>query len=231
MAHKEKTILSGTTRAGSVRSVRKAGLVPAVLYGHGLPSQNIQIEPKPFAKTFASAGYSSLVNLTVDGGKEHTVLIRDIQLHPLKPAVVHVDFYQVKMDEEIEAKVPLKLINESPAVRDLSGVLVRNIDELEISALPVNLPHNIEVDISVLTDFTKVIRISDIVLPPGVVIRHDAEETVLLVQEPRSEKEIEQLSEEVKEDVEAVEGVKKEEPAEEGEEGGAEAETKTDKKE
>lgn len=222
----QQVSLNGNMRTASASNIRKAGSVPAVLYGHGLSSTNIEVNAKAFNKAFAAAGYSSLVNLKLEDGKEHTVLIRDIQFHPLKSHATHADFFQVRMDEAIEAQVPLKLVGESSAVKDLSGVLVRSLDELTISALPQDLPHDIEVDISVLTDFEKVIRVGDITLPSGVTGKHEADEVVVSVQAPRSEQEIEQLSEEVKEDVEAVEGVKKEEPVPEEGEAGTEAEAK-----
>lgn len=209
--------LSGSIRQQNARTSRRAGLIPAVLYGHGLPSKSIEVDAKAFGKILRNAGFSSLVNLKLTDGSEHNVLIREVSHHPLKDLIIHADFYQVRMDEKIEAEVPLKFVGESVAVKNLGGVLIRNVDTLSVTALPANLPHEIEVDISVLAGFDAVVRVSDIVLPEGVEVGHEADQVVALVQEPRSEQEIEQLSAEVKEDVEAVEGVKKEEPVAEGE--------------
>lgn len=208
--------LDGSTRNLAANAVRQTGNLPGVLYGHGISSKPVQVNIKNFVKTFTEAGYSSLIQLTLDDSDTHAVLVREIQLHPVKGNVTHVDFYQVNMNEEIQANVPLEFVGEAPAVKDLGGVLIRSIDELEVEALPLDLPHDIEVDISVLADFDTVIRVGDITLPKGVKTNHEAEEVIALVQAPRSEKEIEELSEEVKEDVEAVEGVAKPE-AEEGE--------------
>lgn len=210
-------LLEGKVREQSAKDSRRQGLIPAVLYGHGLPSKSIEVDSKKFGKILRTAGFSSLVNLKLNDGGEHSVLIRDVVHHPLKDAIIHADFYQVRMDEKIEAQVPLHFVGEAPAVKDLGGVLIRNLDAVKVTALPADLPHNIEVDISALSGFDKVIRVSDMTAPEGVVIDHSAEEVVALVQEPRSEQELEQLSAEVKEDVEAVEGVKKEEPVAEGE--------------
>lgn len=212
--------LQATSRTQSVGAIRRAGSIPAVVYGHGVEAQNVSVDIRAFQKLFATAGYTTMITLSVEGGADHPVFIKDVQLHPLKSTPIHVDFYQVKMDEAITADVPLKFIGESPAIKNLQGVLVRSIDELEVEALPKDIPHDIEVDISVLDDFEKAIHVKDITLPAGVTTNRDLEDVVALVQPPRSEQEMEALSEEVKEDVEQVEGVKKEEPAE-GEEGTA----------
>ena len=151
------------------------------------------------------------------GKAEHPVLIREVQLHPLRDTVQHIDFLQVRMDEKIKAKVPLVFIGQSIAVKDLSGVLVRNHDELELEAFPQDLPHNVSVDIASLTDFEKVIHVKDIALPKGVTVLTEADEVVALVQPPRSEEELKSLSEEVKEDVSAVAGVEKPATPTEGE--------------
>lgn len=223
--------LSVKVRTGHVPAIRRSGNIPAILYGHGIDPQNLEVDSRKFQKLFTGAGYTTMLTLSVEGGADHPVFIRDVQIHPLKSTITHIDFYKVRMDEAIKAKVPLKFIGESPAVKLLSGVLVRNMDELEVEALPKDLPHDIEVDISSLVDFEKALHVKDIKLPEGVVTHRDGEEMIALVQPPRSEAELEALSEEVKEDVENVEGVKKEEPVE-GEAGaeGADAEAKPEEK-
>ncbi len=218
--------LNATKRSKHVGVVRREGNIPGVLYGHGIEAENVEVEVREFNKLFASAGYTTMITLSVKDGAEHPVFIREVQLHPLKSTPIHIDFYQVRMNEVIRANVPLKFVGESAAVKTLQGVLLRNLDELEVEALPKDLPHDIEVDISSLDDFEKAIHIKDIVLPKGVVTHRDVEEVVALVQPPRTEQEMEALSEEVKEDVESVEGVKKEEPAEEGAEAAPEASEK-----
>lgn len=205
--------LEATQRTQSAKKSLRAGQVPAVLYGHGLPAQSVAVDARQFAKVIKAAGFSSLVNVKLADGQDHIVIIREVQTHPLKGTITHADFYQVRMDEAIEAKVPLRFVGEAVAVKDLGGVLVRSLDELDIEALPADLPHDIEVDISPLADFDAVIRVSDLKLPQGVALKQNPEDVIALVQEPRSEQELEQLAEAVTEDVEAVEGVKKEEPA------------------
>ncbi len=211
--------ISAKVRSGHVGAIRRNGGIPAILYGHGIDPQNLEVDSRKFQKLFTGAGYTTMINLSIDGGAEQPVFIRDVQIHPLKSTFTHIDFYKVRMDEAIKAKVPLKFVGEAPAVKLLSGVMVRNMDELEVEALPKDLPHDIEVDISTLVDFENALHVKDIKLPAGVITHRDAEEVIALVQPPRSEAELEALSEEVKEDVENVEGVKKEVPAEEGAEG------------
>lgn len=215
--------LEVSARSGKPRAIVRSGQVPAILYGHGIKSETLQLNAKALAKVWQVAGNTTLVMLKT-GKTERPVLIREVQLHPLRDSVQHVDFLQVRMDEKIKARVPLVFTGQSAAVKDLSGVLVRNHDELELEALPQDLPHNISVDVSSLTNFEKVIHVKDIAVPKGVTVLTEADEVVALVQPPRSEAELEALSEEVKEDVTAVEGVVKPETPTEGEaEAGTEA--------
>ncbi len=224
----EVQILKATRREAKANSVRNKGLVPGIVYGHQLASQNVSVDAKQFDRIFTQAGSTTLVTLEVEG-TTHNVLIRDVQFHPVRDHVLHVDFYQVRMDEAIHADVPLKFIGEAPAVKDLGGIFVRNADTVEVKALPKDLPHNIEVDISGLTSFESVIHVSDLKLPSGVEVLDDATNVVVLVQAPRTDAELKSLEEEVKEDVESIEATAEKKPEEEvaeGEEGKPAAEEK-----
>jgi large subunit ribosomal protein L25 len=203
--------LKGNTRTQRARATRAGGLIPAVLYGHEMSSKSVQVDARQFTKVHAQTGSTTLVRLNLEDGSEHPVLIREVQRHPLKGHVLHADFYQVRMDEKIRARVPIHFTGESPAVKDLGGVLIRSMDEVELEALPQDLPHDIEADVSGLTEYDQVVHISDLELPRGVELFHEPDEVVALVQAPRTEQELEELKEEVTEDVEAVEGVKEEE--------------------
>lgn len=212
--------LSAEVREDAAGKARHNGLIPAVLYGHGLESQSVQVDAKKFQKVFSEAGSTSLVTITI-GETDHPVLIREVQYHSLKGHVLHADFYQVRMDEEIHAEVPLTFAGESSAVKDRGGVFVRNMDTVEVEALPADLPHDIEVDISTLATFDDVITVASLKLPEGVTVLHEAEEVIALVQEPKSQEEIDaDLAEEVTEDVSSVEGTEdKKSDEEEGQEG------------
>lgn len=224
--------LESQERNKKARATVRAGFIPAVMYGHGVTTTSMHVEMKAFRKIWHEAGSTTLVSLKI-GSDKHEVLIRDVQFHPVKGHVIHVDFHRVRMDEVIKTEVPLVFEGIAPAVKELSGIFVRNMDAVELEALPKDLPHQITIDITGLTDFDKTIHVRDIKVGSGVTILADAEAVVALVQAPRSEAELEQLSEEVKEDVTAVEGVVKPEKPAEGEEGAeaADADKKAEKPE
>jgi large subunit ribosomal protein L25 len=198
-----------------------------VLYGHGQENQHMALDQKTFTKVFKEAGYTTLIDLAVADSPHASqpVLVREVQIHPLRGHIMHVDLYRVKMDEVIRARVPLTFTGEAPAVKDLGGVLVRNLDEVELEAKPADLPHDISVDISSLAEFDAPMHVQDLKVSDKVKLLHEPDDVVALVQAPRSAEELEaELAEEVTEDVSSVEGVA-EKPQEEGaEEAGAEGE-------
>ncbi len=202
-----------------VDHLRRERRVPAIVYGHGLTSQTLDIDLGEFVKLYKAAGSTSLVDLVVDDAKPVAVLIHGVQRHPTKQTVMHVDFYQVRMTEKIEADVDLEFTGESPAVKEQGGILIRTLDKLKITALPGDLVPSIAVDISALKTFEDRIHVADLVLPTGITAMISGEEVVASVAAPRSEAELEALSADVKEDVSTVEVEKKgkeEEAAEEG---------------
>lgn len=204
----DKIILSADLRevAGKgVKKLRESGKLPAVLYGRGAANKNIVIDAKEFGRVLNQAGYSSILELSLDG-KKHNVLIQDVAFDVVKSEPIHADIYLVKMDEVIRTEVPLHFVGESTAVFQQDGSLITNLEALEIEALPGNLPQQIEVDISVLDDFEKTISVADIKLPADVKLLTDAEELVARVEPPRSDEELEALDEEVVENIPAEEG-------------------------
>jgi large subunit ribosomal protein L25 len=138
--------------------------------------------------------------------------------HGLSGKPLHADFYKVNLDEKIKAMVPVVFVGESPAVKSLGGIFVRNVNELEVEALPSNLPHEIEVDISGLAEFGAQISVADIKLADAVLTA-DAGEIIASITEPISEAELEAQLAEPTTDVSAVEEIKKEKPADEAEAG------------
>ncbi len=193
-----------------VKDLRKKGLIPAIVYGHDQKPLSLQVKYNDFEKLYKTSGGSTIISLTIDDEEPKNTLITEIQKDPVTHQYLHIDFHQVKMTEKITAEVPLVFVGESPAVKDLDGVLVKNIDQIEVSCLPADLPHEIEVDISALSDFESVIKISDLKIPSGVEVKTEPEEVVAVVTPPRSEEELKALEEEVVEEVEAVEEVGKE---------------------
>lgn len=214
----EQITITATKRTilGKLTSrLRKKGTLPAVIYGHNLASsQSIEINEREFQKAFKQAGESTIVNVSLDG-KNHPVLIQDVQNHFLKDTPIHVDFFAVNMTEKLTANVPLVLVGEAPAVKTLGGVLVKNLSEVEVECFPADLPQHIEVDISQISNFETDIRVSNLNLGDKVKILTNPEEVIVTVAAPRSEAELASLSEKpVEADVNAVEGVTKpEEPA------------------
>lgn len=194
----------------SVKSLRKDGFLPSVIYGHNFEAKPIQIKYKDFEKVFKKAGESSLINLKIDDTKEPAV-IKDIQKDPFTGKIIHADFYKVSLKEKIKAKVPLVMTGESEAVKN-GGVLVKTMNELEVEALPQDLPHELQVDISGLRNFGDHVLIKDIAVSDKVKLQAKEDEVVALVQEPRKEEVIEVAPP----SVEGVEVIKKE--VKEGEE-------------
>ena len=207
-----------------VKSLRRKGVIPAVVYGGKEGSVPIELDLKEFSKVFKTAGETILIKLIV-GEKAKNVLIHDISRDPITEEMNHVDFYEVKMDEKITTKVPLIFIGDALAVIDLGGVLVKAMQELEVRALPADLPHQIEIDISQLKTFDDNILVKDIKLPKNVEILENLETSVAVVTPPRSEAELEALKGEVEEKIEEVkveaEEKAKERETEEKGEGGA----------
>jgi len=193
-------------------SLRRDGLIPAVLYGQGKKSQSIEVNYKEFAKLYEESGESSLISVDVSG-KKTPVLIHEIQRDPVSGKFIHLDFYQVNLEEKIEAKIPLVFENEAPAIKDLGGTLVKVIHEIEIKAKPEDLPKEIKVDISVLKTFEDHVAVKDLQFPPGVEVLRKPEEIV--AEAKPAEKIEEELAKPVEEKVEEVEKIEKERKEEE----------------
>jgi len=200
--------------------LRKAGLIPAVLYGSKTEAKNLSVNKKEFVKVYSQAGESTLVQLEVSGDKPKTVLVHDVQHHFLADEPTHIDFYEVDMTKKIHTHISLVFSGDSKAVKDLGGVLVKNMSEIEVEALPSDLPHHIEVNISGLSTFEDSVKISDLSIDASKVkVLAEPNAIIAKVAPPRSDEELKQLEEKpVTEEVETVEGVVKEEKEEGGEE-------------
>lgn len=197
------------------KTLRKKGILPGILYGPKTKALPLEIDLKEFEEIYKGAGESSLISLEVDK-KKFLVLIHDLKKNPLTEKPIHVDFYQPRLEKEIEARVPIIFEGEAPAVKDLEGTLVKNILEVEVKALPQKLPKEIKVKIDNLKTFEDNILIKDLKLPEGVKILKEPEEIVALVSPPEKiEEELEKPIEEKVEEVEKVEEKKEEEEAEE----------------
>lgn len=170
--------------------LRKEGLVPAVVYGHDFANQPIKVSARDFDKVLAQAGETHLVDLSIDGKAQLKVIIYDVAREQVKGRVQHVDFLKVNMKEKLTVEIPLHFVGESKAVRDLGAVINRARDHVEVECLPDDLVDSIDVDLSVLNDFSDVITVADLKLPKGMTATHDAEEAVVsLVEQEKQEEE------------------------------------------
>jgi large subunit ribosomal protein L25 len=205
------------------RFLRRQGVTPAHLFGHGLASLALQCDTPTLQKTIARAGMTRLIALDVEGDKQpHSVFIREIQKEPRSGALLHVDFYQVKMTEKIKFDVPIVLIGEAPAMKERGRTVAHSLTELSVECLPDDLPPRIEVDISVLEDVEQAILVRDIALGPGVTVLDEPDQMVVKVSEVKEEvEEVPVVAEEVAAEAEVAEEAVAEEgkePAEKAEE-------------
>lgn len=162
------------------------GMLAAVVYGHKEKSAPIVISGPDFKKVLKEAGESSVVTLDYDG-REVEVLIQEIDFDPITSVARHVDFYALEKGKKVEVEVPIHFEGVSPAVKDLGGILIKVLRELNVEAMPANLPHAITVDISNLVDFDSQILVKDVKLPTGVEVVNDPDEAVAAIGRPEEE--------------------------------------------
>lgn len=205
----------------SPASLRIKGRMPAVYYGKKQKSTPVSVLLADFLKVWHKAGESTVVTLQT-GQEDLDALIYDVDKDPVKDTFRHADFYVFEKGQKIKIKVPITFIGVAVAVKDLGGILVKVLHELEVEAAPKDLPHNITVDISPLIDFKSQILAKHVNLPSGVILITGAEEVVASVYEPKEEKEPE-----VAPDISSIEVEKK--GKEKTAEAGGEAETGTEK--
>jgi large subunit ribosomal protein L25 len=168
---------------GPASRYRVAGQVPAVFYGSSDEPVSLLVDAKQMSQALhTEAGANVLINIDVDG-KSRLTVAREIQRHPIRGTILHVDFVHVARDQKIEAHVPLHLVGDSPGVHE-GGVLDQHMHEIHIEAKPTDVPPNVEIDISHM-GIGDSLHVSDIVVPSGVEMLTPAEELVAAVVEPR----------------------------------------------
>jgi large subunit ribosomal protein L25 len=178
------TTLQATNRTANedAKTLRASGKIPAVIYGSGIKEAiSVTIEREAFKKAWAAAGSSTAVTVT-GAGEDHDVIIHDFQIDPRTDMVIHADLLALDKNKKVTVKVELEFVGTSPAVKAGLGILEKALHEIEVEALPANLPKSLVVDISSLADTHSQIHVSDIALPKGVEIKgHEAEDVVALV--------------------------------------------------
>jgi large subunit ribosomal protein L25 len=182
--------IQATTRDSkdNIAQLRTAGKIPAVFYGAGTPSTNITVDKKDFEKVWKEAGESSTVVLNV-GTKKVDALIHEVQFDAVKGTAIHADFLVVDMNKPIQVAIPLEFVGVAPAVKSGVGTLIKVMHEIEVSALPSDLPHNISVDLAKLESLDSNITVGDLVLPKGVTATTKAQEIVAAIAEQKEESE------------------------------------------
>lgn len=211
-AKKEKTVLNIEKRkviGREVKFLRRQGIVPANIYGKKIKSLAVQLTVKAFLPVLKEVGETSLLELKVEGEeKTRPVLIHAVQFHPLSGDPLHVDFYEVDLKEKVTTKVPVELIGESPAVKEKIGILIQPLSEVEVEALPADLPEKVEVDISSLKVIDDAVIVENIKANEGIKILTDGQEVLVKIDALAKE--------EVVVAPEAEEGAKEEGAVEEG---------------
>jgi large subunit ribosomal protein L25 len=203
----------------AVKKLRTDGRLPAVVYGHGVDSENVTLDAHEFDLLRKHVGPNALIDLSVDGKKANPVLIHGVQVHPVHRRPLHADLLLVRMTEELTVDVPLVATGESPAVVQLNGTLLHPTERVRVKALPDHLPQSIEYSIESLIDFDATIHVRDLTIPDDVTLLTEPDEIIAKVQAPRIEVEEEPVVEEGEEGVEgeaaegAAEGAEGETPS------------------
>jgi large subunit ribosomal protein L25 len=178
-----------TVLGKSTKNLKNQGLIPAEFYGRGFPNQTLTVAKADFEKVLKTAGESTVITLLVDG-KKHPSIIHDIQHDFISGEVIHADFYGVHMDEKISAHVPIEFTGEAPAVKAHGGVLIKAVDEIEVEALPADLPHSFVIDLGALAEINQSIYVKDLPVPKNVKMILDGETALVTVMPPLKEEEV-----------------------------------------
>jgi large subunit ribosomal protein L25 len=198
------------------RFLRRQGITPAHLFGHGLESLALQCDTAKLQRVIARAGRTRLISLGVKGDKEtRSVFIKEIQRDPRNGELLHVDLFQIRKAEKIKVDVPIVLVGEAPALKSKEYTLTHSLTSLSIECLPDKLPPQIEIDLSPLVEVGQAIHVRDIPLSPDITLHNDPDQMVVRVSEIRVEKVEEVVPEEVAAEAEAEAEAVAEEGAEE----------------
>lgn len=181
----QKHTLRATTRKESghkVKHIRKQGLLPATIYGKNIRSESVSVPLGDFTNTYDKAGETGLIELSLEG-KVRPVLIHNVQKHPISGELLHAELMQVNLKEKVHTRVPIDFVGTAPAVSDKVGTLLELLDELEIEALPTDLPEKISVDVSGLAEVNQEIKVKDVTVPAGITVLTDKDVSLVRIGE------------------------------------------------
>jgi large subunit ribosomal protein L25 len=171
-----------------VKKLRREGILPASIYGKNVKSLAVQLYLKDFLPVYKKVGETGIIELNLVGEeKPRHVLIHNVQMDPVSDKPLHVDFRQVLLTERITASIPVELVGESPAVAQKLGVLIQTLSEVEVEALPTDLPEQFTVDISGLKEVDQAITVGDLKPPAGVKILTSEKEILVKINPPTKE--------------------------------------------
>ncbi len=190
MAEQTELLVSQREKVGkAAKHLRKAGLIPANIYGHKEESQAVQIDAVAFEALRRAHKTSGIITLRMDGdSKMQTALVRHVQRNPVNGKILHIDFFRVSLTERIVMKVPLHFVGEAPGVKNESGVLLHLLDTLEVECAAQDIVNTFEVDVSSLEHIDDTLHASDVKLPQGFKLITDPEESIAKVAATRAEK-------------------------------------------
>ena len=175
-----------------VGRLRRAGIVPVHLYGPGMEPRALQCNASQLIRVLATAGGATPIHITIQGEPgNHLAFAREIQWDPKRDDLLHVDLLAADVSRPVTAQVPIVLIGESAGARTVSGTVMHQLRTVDIQALPLEMPSEIELDISVMEEPDSVIRVSDLLIPENATLLSDVEELVVRIELPRVEVEVE----------------------------------------
>ena len=179
--------LNGTPRpklGKRSRRILREGKLPAIVYGHNTEATPITLDKLEFQKVFSKSGRTHLVDLAIDGGqggRSEKVLVRDVQTHPRRLGPIHVDLYQVNLQEKIEVEVPVHLTGESAPVKQGDGDILQPLHSIRVECLPSDIPEAFTVDLTPLEEIEAELRVKDLPVPKGVTVLEDPDELVVKI--------------------------------------------------
>jgi large subunit ribosomal protein L25 len=183
-----------------VKHLRRQGITPVHVFGHGIDSLALQCDARELERVLSQAGQTRLINLKLAKEKKpRTVVVREFDRDWRKGELVHVDFYQVKMEEKIRLEVPVVLLGEAPALKSKTNMLDHELGTFTVECLPAKIPDSIEVDISSLTELDQAIRVKDITLDKDITVLNNPDLVVAKISLRPVEKVVEKVVEEVAE--------------------------------
>lgn len=172
-----------STFGKKVKSLRRAGVIPVHLYGPGIDPLSLQCESRTLIRALAQAGGSTAISIMVEGD-EHLAFVREVQWDPIRGALFHVDFLRADATQPVSAEVSLVLVGDSPGARQVNGTVVQQLRSLTIEALPLDMPQDLSVDLSSLTQPDGIIRAGDVPLPDNNTLLTDPENVVVRIEAP-----------------------------------------------